>query len=108
VISDIVSSPQPEEAARQLSEAFKRGIAGLSSGGRGGYAVLPTGIHRADGKGDEWRRRSKEDWLEGVVGLMKVVKEKKPLAHQVSPTSSILCLFAATIPLHRPDPSESV
>lgn len=106
VISDIVSSPQPEEAARQLSEAFKRGIAGLSSsGGRAGYAVLPTGIDRAEGEGVGRNKRSKEDWLEGVVGLMKVVKEKKPLAHQVSPSSSILCLFAATIPLNRPEAS---
>jgi hypothetical protein len=68
---------------------------------------LPTGIHIADREGDG-RRRSKIDWLEGVVGLMRVVKEKKPLAHQVSPTFSILCLFAATIPLHRSDPSEFV
>jgi hypothetical protein len=54
---------------------------------------LPTGIHRADRQGDGRRRRSKIDWLEGVVGLMKVVKEKKPLAHQVSPSSLLLFTF---------------
>jgi thiamine-phosphate diphosphorylase/hydroxyethylthiazole kinase len=74
VISDIVSSTHPEEAARQLSRAFREGKAETNTGRQAVFAATS-------------KKRSKEDLLEGVVGLMKVVKEKKPLAHQASRTS---------------------
>lgn len=76
VISDIVSSATPEQSARDLSQAVKKGKEEVNNGK---FAVFSVGD----------KERSKEDWLEGVVGLMKVVKDNTPLAHQVSPLVGI-------------------
>jgi hypothetical protein len=83
VISDIVSSMTPEQAARDLSQAVTKGKEEVNNGK---FAVFSMGE----------KKRSKEDWLEGVVGLMKVVKDKTPLAHQVSPCLGISIRRAGT------------
>ena len=71
VISDIVSSTHPADSARHLVEAVKRG---KDEADNGRFAVFAVSD----------KKRTKEDLLEGVVGLMKIVKEKTPLAHQAS------------------------
>jgi thiamine-phosphate diphosphorylase/hydroxyethylthiazole kinase len=80
VISDIVSSSDPEGAARDLAEAMKR-CKKEDAGNIGEFGVFRTGVER----------RTREEWVEGVVGLMQVVKEHKPLAHQVSIWGSSPC-----------------
>jgi hypothetical protein len=74
VISDIVSSIDPEGSARMLRE------------------VIDSFKRSRDGKGDttaifspSWQTSTRIDNLiEGVMALMGVVKKETPLIHQVS------------------------
>jgi hypothetical protein len=74
VISDIVSSIDPEGSARTLRgimDSFKR-----SRSSKGDTAAIFS---------PSWQRQTKiENLIEGVMSLMNVVKKETPLIHQVS------------------------
>lgn len=75
VISDIVSSSAPGKAAKELKEAVGRAKSyGMNDGDQ---KLAVTGIAN---------QRTEEQWLNHVIDLMDVVREKRPLAHQVSPS----------------------
>lgn len=75
VISDIVSSIDPQGSARMLREvidSFKR-----SRNGKGDTAAIFS---------PSWQATTRvNDLIEGVMALMGVVKKETPLIHQVSP-----------------------
>jgi len=75
VISDIVSSIDPQGSARMLREvidSFKR-----SRIGKGETAAIFS---------PSWQSTTRvDDLIEGVMALMGVVKKETPLIHQVSP-----------------------
>jgi hypothetical protein len=77
VISDIVSSTEPERAARDLAGMMRKCKEEIKADEET-FRVFRTGNLRAGGR---WTR---DEWVEEVVGLMGVVKNHKPLAHQVS------------------------
>jgi thiamine-phosphate diphosphorylase/hydroxyethylthiazole kinase len=74
VISDIVSSIDPQGSARMLREvidSFKR-----SRSGKGETAAIFS---------PSWQSTTRvNDLIEGVMALMGVVKKETPLIHQVS------------------------
>jgi hypothetical protein len=79
IISDIVASPMPENAARSLrtvldsyhrvrkDQAGLHAVFGFDASGTAGYA-----------------NRDAKELLEAAAGLIAVVRETTPLAHQVS------------------------
>jgi thiamine-phosphate diphosphorylase/hydroxyethylthiazole kinase len=72
VISDIVSSTNPLKAASDLRDVMEKSRNGVPFAGFEVFSAQPE-------------RRTVEELLKGVVGLMQVVKQRKPLAHQVRP-----------------------
>jgi len=88
VISDIVSSSEPERAARDLAGMMSKCKEEIKAD-EGRFRVFKTGNLGVGG------RKTRDEWVEGVVGLMGVVKDHKPLAHQVGPDRFLgfLCLL---------------
>jgi hypothetical protein len=72
VISDIISSPDPRLAASRLKACIED------------YRQVRQSPH-ADRSvwGRGLQTKGRDIWLDAVVGVMKLVKERKPLAHQV-------------------------
>ena len=86
VISDIVSSAEPERAARDLAGMMRKCKEEIKEcEGRFGVFKQP----------DAAPRKTRDEWVEGVAGLMRVVKEHKPLAHQVS----VGCTLVVPLPV---------
>lgn len=81
LISDIVASPTPGEAARALREVLDS------------YRRVRSSEQEEEGKGrgvfrlQELKKgRSAEELVDAAINLLAVVREKTPLAHQVRTT----------------------
>lgn len=66
VVSEIVASPEPSKSARKLKEAYRSWLNPIKQLGE----VLPS--YTAD------------SIIDGVVDLLRIIKETKPLIHQVT------------------------
>ncbi|KAJ9123494.1 hypothetical protein QFC24_003708 [Naganishia onofrii] len=79
VISDIVGSPEPENAARKLRAVLdsyhraRKDQAGL-------HAVFGFNLTGNSG----YSKRNEKELLEAAAGLIAVVRESTPLAHQIT------------------------
>lgn len=110
VVSEIVSSQNPENTAACLSKVLHSFRAQMS-------AIVPRGCVLASGLYDENGRPSKHfAILEGVQTLMTKIRETGPLVHQVCMVSSIegylnahvCCRSPITLLLHNLPTSPSV